>query len=135
MRDDELQERFTRWESETALTVTAPPLGRVQQRARRQTRVNRMAAVAAVVVLCAAAGTAGLLASNDTGQQPPRPVPAVSPTGAPPSSAPSTEPAPASEDFGPNAVSFISADHGWALSPGDCPGCGDLDVTTDAGQH
>ena len=135
MTDDELQERFARWENETAPTVTVPPLGRVQQRARRQTRVNRMAAVAAVVVLCAAAGTAGLLASNDTGQQPPHPAPAVSPTAAPPSSAPPTQPVQAGEDFGPTAVSFVSADHGWALSPGGCPGCGDLDVTTDAGQH
>lgn len=135
MIDDELHERFTRWVSETAPTVTVPPLGRVQQRARRQMRARRMAAVAAVVVLCAGAGTAGLLASNDTGQQPPRPAPAVSPTGAPPSSAPPTQPADTSEDFGPNAVSFVSADYGWALSPGDCPGCGDLEVTTDAGQH
>lgn len=38
-------------------------------------------------------------------------------------------------DFGPDAVSFVSATHGWALADVGCVGCARIFGTTDAGKH
>ncbi len=135
--DDGFRERFGRWESEIVRTVAVPPLATVRQRARRQARRRQATALAAVAVLCAGVAGAGLLTGR-AATTPPRPAPAVSPT-APASSAPST-PAPSApvegtDDFGPNAVSFFSADSGWSLNPGTCNRCGVLATTADAGGH
>ncbi|HET7386759.1 MAG TPA: sialidase family protein [Nocardioidaceae bacterium] len=137
MTEDQLKERFERLRTETLHTVSAPPMAVVRQRAARQTGRRRIAAVAAFAVVCAGVATAGLLTSREaTTTPPPRPAttgtPSVAPSPSPTTGSGSGE---GSEDFGPTAVSFITAAHGWALSPGGCHGCGDLDVTTDAGQR
>ncbi|WP_338183825.1 hypothetical protein [Jatrophihabitans sp.] len=36
---------------------------------------------------------------------------------------------------GPQSISFVTADEGWALSPGSCTGCARISHTTNAGAH
>lgn len=84
-----------------------------------------VAATCALLLVTACAGK-----SPDT--SPAAPGPSTAASSMP---AEATEDAVGTEDFGPNAVSFISAEHGWALSPGSCKRCGNLATTTDAGAH
>ena len=62
------------------------------------------------------------------------PAPTLTPTLAIASTA-SGQPRHDPDDFGPDAVSFVSPTLGWALAVGPCPTCGRLFRTADAGQH
>ena len=108
--DDQMRARFDLLRRESTGGVTAPPLELVRARVRRQTTRRRasLAAVVAVVAVVLFGGTQ--LEQGDSGA--PSPNASIPPAG-------QRSATNGASDFGPSAVSFVSATEGWALDSGE----------------